>query len=457
MKNLFKYISGMFLTVVSLTACSPEDYVCANGDIPLASDYAENVVITVDQETNYAYFEFKSAPGITPVWIIDGSYSASYTMSKYYRKKGIYTVECKVKNANGISDGSIVKEFEIENTQMNGFPGFVPDSEFNLFNGVTLPEPGFYYAPGWTQQPNPTWNLSDGTYSVTLPNATSERWQAQMSFFPTGIAVSAGKTYDFSVIMTSTVAHGGVKVKLCDESDNIVLMDKDFTLEANEPKALWASELEGKDISDLKIVFDFGGNADNTSITFESFVLKDHANDDGTEIPEQAATPFNYNDPNNIWKAVDDAKAFTESHWFGDANWSEIPCTVETTHEGSRHTITIPATTPNEAWHAQYNMETELSASADDLVDFSLKVHATLNGDAVKLPGMTVKLTENGNDENYFFESRSEVPVDGYVFRFDNAKLAGGTDAAKLKLVFDFSGAEEGTVVVIDEITLIRK
>lgn len=86
-----------------------------------------------------------------------------------------------------------------------------------------------------------------------------------------------------------------------------------------------------------------------------------------------------------------------------------------------------------------------------------MKVHATLNGDAVKLPGMTVKLTENGNDENYFFESRSEVPVDGYVFRFDNAKLAGGTDAAKLKLVFDFSGAEEGTVVVIDEITLIRK
>ena len=59
MKNLFKYISGMFLTVVSLTACSPEDYVGANGDIPLASDYAENVVITVDQETNYAYFEFK--------------------------------------------------------------------------------------------------------------------------------------------------------------------------------------------------------------------------------------------------------------------------------------------------------------------------------------------------------------------------------------------------------------
>ena len=35
-------------------------------------------------------------------------------------KKGSYTVECKVKNANGISDGSITKTFEIEKTIMNG-------------------------------------------------------------------------------------------------------------------------------------------------------------------------------------------------------------------------------------------------------------------------------------------------------------------------------------------------
>lgn len=447
----------MFISILTLTACSPEEYVGANGDIPQASDYADNVIVTVDQETNYAYFEFKSAKGITPVWIIDGTYSSSYTISKYYRKKGTYTVECKVKNANGISDGSIIKEFEIENTMMNGFPGFVPESEFNLFNNITLPEPGFYYAPGWSPLPAPSWNVTNGAYVLTLPTATTDRWQAQMSFFPTGISVSEGKKYDFSVIMTSTTSHSGVKIKLCDQSDAVVLLDKDFSLEANEPKALWASEIEGIDISDMKIVFDFGGNSENTSITIESFVLKDHANDDGTEIPEQTATPFDYNDPKNVWKAIDDEKAFTESHWFGDAGWAEIQCNVETTHEGSRHTIVIPATTPNEAWHAQYNMETELSATASDIVDFSLKVHATLNGDPVKLPGMTVKLTENGNDNNYFFEVRNEIPSDGYVFRLENTKLAAETDAAKLKLVFDFGGSEEGTIITIDEITLIKR
>ena len=50
-----------------------------------------------------------------------------------YKRQGSYTVECKVKNANGISDGSITKTFEIEKTIMNGFGGFVEDSEFNMF------------------------------------------------------------------------------------------------------------------------------------------------------------------------------------------------------------------------------------------------------------------------------------------------------------------------------------
>ncbi len=48
-----------------MTACSPEDFTGANGDIPQASDYADNFKVTVDQSTNYANFEFTSAPGIT--------------------------------------------------------------------------------------------------------------------------------------------------------------------------------------------------------------------------------------------------------------------------------------------------------------------------------------------------------------------------------------------------------
>ncbi|TWV11324.1 hypothetical protein FQ707_10985 [Bacteroidaceae bacterium HV4-6-C5C] len=466
MKNIFKYMAGVLIASAgfAMAACSPEEYTGANGNIPQVSDYSDNFKVSVDQETNNAKFEFTSAPGVTPVWIIDGtSYSSAYNFIKYYRKKGSYTVECKVKNANGISDGSVVKTFEVEKTKMTGFPGFVEDSQYNLFKGIELPNnpgnnddpthnPGFWYAPGWSQIAAPQCVLSKGAYTVTLPTATTDRWQAQMAI-KTGLAISAGKHYDFSVILTSNVAHKGVKVKICQaDNDNLILLDKDFALEAGEPKALWGSDLEGADMSNVKIVFDFGGNASNTEINIESFVLKDHANDDGTKVPNQLATPFDYNDAGNIWKAVDTNKAFTEETYFGDANWNAIPATPAITHEGSKHTIIIPVATPAEEWHAQWKLYTELPAAANATVDFSLKVNSS-----IKLPGMTVKLTDPVDDGNFFFAVREALPSGDYVFRIENAKLAKDADVQKLLLVFDFGGAPEGAVITVSDITLIKK
>ena len=69
-------------------------------------------------------------------------------------------------------------------------------------------------------------------------------------------------------------------------------------LDANEPKCIWFSNVPGVNITDLKFALDFGGNEANTDITLESFVLKDHANDDGTEIPE-------VQEPEPSWVKVD--------------------------------------------------------------------------------------------------------------------------------------------------------
>jgi hypothetical protein len=113
MKNIFKYMVGGLVAVFAITACSPEEFSGADGNIPQVSEYADNFKVTVDQETNYATFEFISAPGVSPVWIIDGAYSGGFSFSKYYRKKGSYTVECKVKTVNGFSDGSVTKTFDI--------------------------------------------------------------------------------------------------------------------------------------------------------------------------------------------------------------------------------------------------------------------------------------------------------------------------------------------------------
>ncbi len=459
MKIIIKHISALVIAGLAMVACSPEEFSGADGNIPQASEYADNFRITVDPETNNANFEFISSPGVSPVWIIDGtSYSAAYKFSKYYRKKGTYTVQCKVKNANGISDGSVVKSFEVEKTQMTGFGGFVYDSEFNLWTKAIVNTPTFWYAPGWGQIADPAYQLgNDGSYTVTLPAATSDTWQAQMMLV-TNIATEASKNYDFSVILTSTKDHPHVMVKLTDSTnDNVFYFAQTIALTANEPVCFWKSNLDGLDIANVKLVLDFGGNAENSVVNIENVVLKDHANDDGTEVPETLAIPFDYNDAGNIWKAVDDAKAFTESSWYGDAGWGTIDVIPVTVHEGSNHIITIPAETPAEEWHAQWKLNSDLSATGGSIVDFSLKVSATLNGSPVSLPGMTVKLTDSADDGNFFFARREAIPSSGYVFRFENTTLAKSADAAKLTLVFDFGGAPKDAIITISEITLIRR
>lgn len=106
-----------------LGACSAEEFSGANGELPDIVDYADKFNIAVDQETNTAKFSFDGTSGVTPVWVIDGAYSSEFNLSKYYRKKGTYDVECFVKNRNGISKESVRKLFSIEKTKMNGFGG----------------------------------------------------------------------------------------------------------------------------------------------------------------------------------------------------------------------------------------------------------------------------------------------------------------------------------------------
>lgn len=72
MNKIYKYVVGVFTGLLALASCSPDDFDGANGNVPNAADYEDNVVVYVDQETNNAYFEFKSAPGVTPVGLLTG-------------------------------------------------------------------------------------------------------------------------------------------------------------------------------------------------------------------------------------------------------------------------------------------------------------------------------------------------------------------------------------------------
>ena len=126
MKTIWKYIAVALLG--SLAACTPQYPEVNPSALPQAS--ALDFQIAVNQETNYVTFTMNT-PGVVPVWIfgdqkIDGKANKrfSYTvngLSLRFREAGEYAVEVKAYNNSGISQGSVVKTFTLQNTYRDPF------------------------------------------------------------------------------------------------------------------------------------------------------------------------------------------------------------------------------------------------------------------------------------------------------------------------------------------------
>ena len=342
------------------------------------------------------------------------------------------------------------------------FEGFDANSDFNLWKGIT-PVMSFYYNPdpGWGNEQTAAFEAlfkgGDNDYTVTVPEACYDRWQAQVHFH-TDLNISAASHYDFSAIFSSDVDINGVTVKLTNEADNDAIIDVDnVDLKAGEDYIFWKSDLAGLDLSQVKLVLDFGRAAGPTVVNVRNIVLKDHANDDGTKLPDvtpgegggdtpAAVMDWNYDAGNNLWKAVDDGSLFDAfGYWFADDGWSQIP-NSEATHSGDTYEITLPEGMGGSQWQGQFHIDTKLTASASKTYNFYLVMEADND-----CPQVTFKLTDAG-DSNFFIEERVDVPADGFVFKREGVTLKEGTDADAIRLFFDFGGSPAGTHVKISKI-----
>ena len=338
--------------------------------------------------------------------------------------------------------------------------GFDANSDFNLWKGVT-PEATFYFAPNWspdrTAEMQATYNDKGNDYTVTVPDAAFDRWQAQMHLHTTGVETSAANHYDFSCIFVADADIDGVTVKVTNEADNEAIIDVDnISLKAGKEYVFWKSDVEGKDLSPVKIVFDFGHASGATTINVSNIVLKDHANNDGTIVSESGegggedkpTMDWNYESGANLWKAVDDGTLFDAfGYWFADDSWTALGTQPEATQNGDTYEITIPEGIGGSQWQGQFHIDTKLTASADKAYNFYF-VRETDND----CPGVTVKLTDAG-DSNFFCEGRHDVKADEpFIFKLEGATLKEGKDAEAIRLFFDFGGSPAGTHVKISKI-----
>lgn len=146
----------------------------------------------------------------------------------------------------------------------------------NMWNTVAYENEFHYFTPEWDEIDDPELTASGNKYTVELPTATTNQWQAQVFFNTTNIATASGSTYDFAVKLTSTTDITGATVKLCDAaSDEAFFFTENVNLKADETLTFHKDGFNGLDISAVKLVFDFGGNPAETSVTIEDVYLKD--------------------------------------------------------------------------------------------------------------------------------------------------------------------------------------
>lgn len=347
-------------------------------------------------------------------------------------------------------NGNIAWHYILTTEKDEIFEGFKYDSEFNMWKQATVDAPWFYYAPGWSQIANPEYTLSGSTYKVTLPAATSDQWQAQMKL-STNISTSAASNYDFSVVLNSSQKHPGVTVKLVDATnDDSFYFTEKVALNPGEDAVFYKSDMKGIDMASVALVLDFGGNAENTEVTIRNIVLKDHANDDGTKLPEDKPVVdnviWNEDAPLNMWVNTPIETGF----YYADANWAPHPVNPGINKTDTGWQISLPLATVMQ-WQAQIFFHTGMTAVKDEVYDFRCALKSSND-----IANATVKLVQSNEDDvdnsaNFFFTQNIALTADE-EFMLKMPAMPAPCDMQAITLVLDFGGNPENTEIAINKV-----
>ena len=348
----------------------------------------------------------------------------------------------------------LTSEADVRNVEESGFDA---NSDFNMWKGVEY-NMFYYYAPDWAKIADPGFVAGNNDYTITLPEATTDQWQAQVAFKTTNISTSAANNYDFSCIINSDKDLNGATVKLVlDGNDETYYFADRIDLKAGQDYVFWKSDMPGIDMDKVNLFFDFGGCAAGTNVNISNIVLKNHADDDGTVVPSGGDDPDKPTmdwDPasgSNLWAAVEAGDAFISvTPWFASDGWSQIGDPTWK-HENGEWSLTIPEGMGGSQWQGQFPINTTLTAKMDKKYNFYLVLESDSD-----LPGVTIKLTETDDeakhDDNFFFADRHDVKADEpFIYKAEGVTLP-KNDAHALSLFFDFGGSPIGANIKISKI-----
>ncbi|MBR3989708.1 MAG: hypothetical protein IKI85_04085 [Bacteroidales bacterium] len=333
------------------------------------------------------------------------------------------------------------------------FKGFKYNADSNLWKPADGAHTfSFHYAPGWAKIADPEVELEGAEYTIDLPSATAEQWQAQFHIVSEEpVVLTEDKNYDFSVIINTNKALPGMTFKLTAvDSDDVFLFANREPIEAGET-IYYLTDLKGVNAPNgVKMVFDFGGNAEGTVVSIANIVVKDHAIDDGTVLPDEPEEPdepesgayYDIAGATNLWRSMTYTMSFYTAH--GDS-WDVLPASGFVADDVNYvYTVSMPEATDKQ-WQRQVAFHTNMSSSAENFYDFCCTLTSTED-----IPGVTIKLVKEGDDNTFYFADRHDIMAgEPFVYKMPNME---GIDMDAIALFFDFGGNPADTEVEIKDI-----
>ena len=453
MNKIFKLFGGtLMVTVAAFTACSPEKFDAPDQNgIPSISGV--DIQLTVDQTVNQATYTVAGLQKATyPIWLLDGKTYSTLTQGAYSNSKaGTHTLELRIGNKNGFSQGTVFKEFTFDNTIIDFTPyinRITGEWRINYAEAghMGCGEPGTDGSNWWSAAPNDKadWGVYDDRITFTADRQyTYNPGEGGTVYVNKDVnAFSSFNTNDGNDYMAE-VSEQNSTYSFDADGDKILLRLPAQTLfpyissdaQYNDP-VFTVSKLTD---TDMTLLYEGDG------ITWR-FMLTTKDPSDGPDEPE-AVMDWDYASSSNLWKAVDDGTAFDAfGYYFADDGWSPISYS-EVTKTGNAYELTLPEGLGGSQWQGQFHIDTKLTASADKAYNFQFDIESDYD-----LPGVTMKLTDSG-DTNWFTEERHDV-ASGDVRRFTwkGVKPHEGADASAIRLFFDFGGSPAGAKVKISNI-----
>ena len=330
------------------------------------------------------------------------------------------------------------------------FNGFKYNADSNLWLPADKANTvSYYYAPGWSQLPDPEMTFENGEYTLVLPSATSDQWQAQFHIIPdTPIVLSADKHYDFSVIVNATTDIPNMTFKLTDVGDdgNFLFADRE-SIKAGEQHIFYRSDLAGIDAANgVKMVFDFGGNPDNTTVSVAKIVIKDHAVDDGTVLPgndDPGEQPGGYTYGENLLGGL-----YLSDTWFSPADWSG-GLDPNAKYEGGKLTLTTPDGIGGNEWQGQVKLVADIPADPEKQYAFFANIESSLGGT------FTVKVADANADAEHAFFYDNTAKLEAFTaLSYKQEPIVPDRAYEAVMVIFDFGRIPAGAEITVTGIEL---